>query len=116
MIKYTNGTTKEQFLAAIDWAEMTLEKIKAQFSHQQEWIIRDRFANAWKLVFMGNVNQYRIQNLQNDPYFEVDMLAYGDFFEIHHAYDHGKTITLIVGCGNIKSWAVWLVIIFVLIC
>lgn len=90
MIKYANATTKEQFLAAIDWAEMTLEKIKAQFSHQQEWIIRDRFANAWKLTFMGSVNQYRIQNLKNDPYFEVNMLAYGDCFEIHHAYDHGK--------------------------
>lgn len=90
MIKYKNVTTKEQFNLHNEWAARTLEKIKPQFDHQKEWIIRDRFANAWKITFMGAVNQYRIQNLQNDPYFEVNMLVYGDCVEIHNAHDNGK--------------------------
>ena len=90
MIKYTNITTKEQFQDHVVWSGETLEKIKAQFDHRQEWIIRDRFGNAWKVTFMGAVNQYKLENMEKDSYFEVDMLVYGDNIEIYHAYDHGK--------------------------
>lgn len=90
MIKYTVVTSKDNFKAYLDWTGLTVEKIKARFCHQQEWIIKDKFGNAWKLIFTGNVNEYRIENLHNDPYFEVNMMVYGDKLEIHHAYEHGK--------------------------
>ena len=94
MLKFTNGTTKENFLNTIQWSGNQVEHIEAYGKNQQAWQISDKFGNVWNVLFDGN-NEYSISNVckcASDIPLNVIVLFNGNEIEIHSAEKEGRKI------------------------
>lgn len=94
MFKFTNVTTKENFLKKIEWSEEEITPIEAFGNSQKSWKIIDRFDNEWNILFTGN-DEYSIYSVPHhscDELFRVDIVSSGNKIEIHRATKNGKNI------------------------
>ena len=92
MLTYRNVTTKENFLANIEWANQSIKPINTQRKNVREWEINDGFGNTWAVLFNGNVGEFSISNSQTENPFIVYLYLSGDQFEIVKANDNGRNI------------------------
>lgn len=95
MLKFTNTTSKENFLKEIEWSGKEIKPIEAYGRDQKLWKIIDRFGNEWNVLFTGSVDEYSIFNVPHclcDKLFRVDIISRGNKIEIHKVTKNGKNI------------------------
>lgn len=95
MYKFTNITTKENFLKETEWSGKKIVTVESPFKCQKQWQVSDRFGNIWNIRFNGNVNEYSIWNVckyPTDEPFRVDIVSSGNKVEIHRAEKNGRKI------------------------
>ena len=95
MYKFTNTTTKENFLKNIEWSGKEIKPIEAHGKDRKAWNVIDKFRNEWNILFAGNANEYSVFNVPrypSDKPFKVDIISNGNKIEIHRAEKNGRHI------------------------
>ncbi len=95
MYRFTNTTTKENFLKSIEWSGNKIKPAEAYGKNQKAWNVIDKFGNEWNILFTGNVDEYSIFNVPHHPCdkpFKVDIVSSGNKIEIHRAEKNGRCI------------------------
>lgn len=107
MYRFTNMTTKENFLKNIEWSGEVLKPMETPCKSQKLWQVSDRFGNVWNILFRGEVDEYSICNVckyPSDEPFRVDIVSSGNKIEIHRAEKNGRKIKsdrLLKGFSNL---------------
>jgi hypothetical protein len=92
MIRFTNRTTKEDFVNGIEWRWQTINPVESDGNFARSWDVADRFENEWKITFTGKVNEFTISNDKHTKPFILYLILIGDKVEIHKAIENGRNI------------------------